>query len=42
MISHVKYFDNNNRMCFKVNDNRLLKQYTKIWKKRHHFNECRI
>ena len=33
MISYVKCFDSNNTMSFKVNDNRLLKKYTKIWEK---------
>ena len=33
MIGYVKYFDNNKTMSFKVNDNRLLKEYTKIWEK---------
>ena len=30
MIGYVKYFDSNKTMSFKVNDNRLLKKYTKI------------
>ena len=29
MIGYVKHFDSN--VSFKVNDNRLLKKYTKIW-----------
>ena len=33
MIGYVKYFDSNKTMSFKVNDNRLLKKYTKIWEK---------
>ena len=33
MIGYVKYFDNNKTMSIKVNDNRLLKEYTKIWEK---------
>ena len=33
MISYVKCFDSNKAMSFKVNDNRLLKKYTKIWEK---------
>ena len=31
MIGYVKHFDSNKAMSFKVNDNRLLKRYTKIW-----------
>ena len=30
MIGYVKHFDSNKIMYFKVNDNRLLKKYTKI------------
>ena len=30
MIGYVKHFDSNKTMCLKVNDNRLLKKYTKI------------
>ena len=33
MIGYVKYFDSNKTMSFKVNNNRLLKKYTKIWRK---------
>ena len=33
MIGYVKHFDSNNTMSFKVNDNKLLKKYNKIWKK---------
>ena len=33
MIVYVKNFDNNKTMSFKVNDNKLLKKYTKIWGK---------
>ena len=33
MIGLIKYFDSNKRMSFKVNDNKLLKKYTKIWEK---------
>ena len=33
MIFYVKCFDSNKTMSFKVNDNRLLKKYTKIWEK---------
>ena len=33
MIGYVKHFDSNKTMSFKVNDNRLLKKYTKIWEK---------
>ena len=32
MSGYVKCFDNNKTMSFKVNDNNLLKKYTKIWK----------
>ena len=30
MIGYVTHFDSNKTMSFKVNDNRLLKKYTKI------------
>ena len=33
MIVYVKCFDSNKTMSLKVNDNRLLKKYTKIWEK---------
>ena len=33
MIEYVKHFDSNKTMSFKVNVNRLLKKYTKIWGK---------
>ena len=33
MIGYIKHFDSNKAMLFKVNDNRLLKQYTKIWER---------
>ena len=33
MIGYVMHFDSNKAMLFKVNDNRLLKKYTKIWEK---------
>ena len=33
MIGFIKHFDSNKTMSFKVNDNRLLKKYTKIWEK---------
>ena len=33
MIGYVKHFDSNKTISFKVNDNRLLKKYTKIWEK---------
>ena len=33
MIGYVTHFDSNKTMSFKVNDNRLLKKYTKIWGK---------
>ena len=33
MIGYVNHFDSNNTMSFKVNDNRLLKKYTKIMEK---------
>ena len=33
MIGYVKHIGSNKTMSFKVNDNRLLKKYTKIWKK---------
>ena len=31
MIGYVKHFDSNNTMLFKVNDNKLLKKYNKVW-----------
>ena len=31
MIGYVKNFDNNKTMSLKVNDNKLLKKYNKIW-----------
>ena len=33
IIGYVTHFDSNKTMSFKVNDNRLLKKYTKIWEK---------
>ena len=33
MIGYVKHFDSNKAMSFKVGDNKLLKQYNKIWEK---------
>ena len=33
MVGHVKHFDCNKRMFLKVNDNKLLQRYTKIWEK---------
>ena len=42
MIGYVKYFGSNKAMSFKVNDNKLLRKYTKIWEKSQHFNEYRI
>ena len=33
MVGYVRYFDSNKTMSFKVNNNRLLKKYTKIWRK---------
>ena len=33
MIGYVKYFGSNKAMSFKVNDNKLLRKYTKIWEK---------
>ena len=33
MIVYVKHFDSNKTMSFMVNDNRLLKEYTKISEK---------
>ena len=31
MIGYFKHFDSNKTMSFKVNDDMLLKKYTKIW-----------
>ena len=33
MIGYVKHFDSNKTMPFKVNDNKLLKKYNKVWEK---------
>ena len=33
MIGYIKHFDSNKTMYFKVNDNRLLKKFIKIWEK---------
>ena len=33
MAGYVKHFDSNKTMSFKVNDNKLLKKYTKIWER---------
>ena len=33
MIGYAKYFDSNKTMSFKVIDKKLLKKYTKIWKR---------
>ena len=33
MIGYAKYFDSNKTVSFKVTDNKLLKKYTKIWKR---------
>ena len=33
MVGHVKHFDSNKAMSFKVDDNKLLKKYNKIWEK---------
>ena len=33
MIDYVKHFDSNNTLSFKINDNKLLKKYNKIWEK---------
>ena len=33
MIDYVKHFDGNMTMSFKIIDSKLLKKYTKIWKK---------
>ena len=33
MIGYVKHCDSNKTMSFMVNDNRLLKNHTKIWEK---------
>ena len=33
MIGYVKCFDSNKTMSFKIIDNKLLKNYTQIWKK---------
>ena len=33
MTGYVKHFDSNKIMSFKVSDNKLLKKYSKIWKR---------
>ena len=33
MIGYVRHFDSNKTTSFKVNDNKLLKKYNKIWEK---------
>ena len=33
MIGYVKCFESNKTMSFKISNNKLLKKYTKIWKK---------
>ena len=33
MIGCVKHFDSNKTVSFKVNDNKLLRKYNKIWEK---------
>ena len=33
MIDYVKYFDSNKAMSFKVNDNKLLIKYNRIWER---------
>ena len=33
MIGYVKCFDSNKAMSFRVNDDKLLKKYNKIWEK---------
>ena len=33
MTGYVKHFDSNKTMSLKVNDNRLLRKYTKMWEK---------
>ena len=42
MTGYAKYFDSIKTMSFKVTDKKLLKKYTKIWKKNQQFNEYRI
>ena len=32
MIGHVRKFEGNTTMCFKIDDNKLLKKYNQIWK----------
>ena len=34
LLNHYVCFDNNKTMSFKAIDNRLLRKYTKIWKKK--------
>ena len=33
MIGHVRKFEGNTTMCFKIDDNKLLKKYNQIWKR---------
>ena len=42
IIGYVKHFDSNKTISFKVTDNKLLKEYTKIWEKSQQFNEYKI
>ena len=33
MIGYAKYFDSNKTISFRASDKKLLKRYSKIWKK---------
>ena len=33
MIGYAKYFDSNKTISFRASDKKLLKSYSKIWKK---------
>ena len=42
MIEYANYFDSNKVTSFRVRDEKLLKTYSKIWKRKEQFNEKRI
>ena len=42
MIEYANYFDSNKVTSFRVRDKKLLKTYSKIWKRKEQFNEKRI
>ena len=42
MIGYVKHFDSNKTMSSRVSDNKLLKEYKKIWKKNSNLLDIRF